>query len=103
MAKKRINKASLYINDSEFTYQIRRSMKAKYLRLQINPLTGLEVVIPRGCKPKEAEEFIYKKKDWILKHLKDIYLFWKKNRNKSEIQSFFYQAQNQPVSEHFAH
>ena len=74
MAKKRINKASLYINDSEFTYQIRRSMKAKYLRLQINPLTGLEVVIPRGCKPKEAEEFIYKKKDWILKHLKDIYL-----------------------------
>ena len=74
MSKKRFNNASLYINNSELRYKIRYSGKAKYLRLQINPLTGLEVVIPRGCKPKEAEEFIYKKKDWILKHLKNIYV-----------------------------
>ncbi len=51
---------------------MRYSPKAKYLRLQINPSTGLEVVIPRRCKSDDAEKFIYKKKDWILKHLSNV-------------------------------
>ena len=69
MAKDRINYAKLYINDSELTYQLRYSKKAKYLRLQINPSTGLEVVLPQKCKINEAEKFIFKKKEWILKHI----------------------------------
>ncbi len=69
MTKKKISYAKLYLNDTELTYQVRYSPKAKYLRLQINPSTGLEVVIPRRCKSEDAEKFIYKKKDWILKHL----------------------------------
>jgi predicted metal-dependent hydrolase len=70
MKKTRINYAKLYINNDELTYRIKYSRKARYLRLQINPSTGLEVVIPRGYKLEEAERFIYKKRDWILKHLK---------------------------------
>jgi predicted metal-dependent hydrolase len=69
MTKKKIYYARLYINDNELTYRIRHSRKAKYLRLQINPSTGLEVVIPRGYNLEEAENFIYKKKEWILRHL----------------------------------
>ncbi len=72
MTKQRINYATIYINESELTYRIKHSRKAKYLRLQINPSTGLEVVVPRGCKTEEAEKFIYKKREWILKHLKTV-------------------------------
>ncbi len=75
MTKNRISYAKLFINDSELTYQVRFSKKARYLRLQINPSTGLEVVLPSGCKKEEAEKFIFKKKDWILKHLKTVSLF----------------------------
>lgn len=70
MTKKRISYAKLYMNDSELIYQIRHSNKAKYLRLQINPATGLEVVLPYGCNLGEAERFVNKKKEWILKHFK---------------------------------
>jgi predicted metal-dependent hydrolase len=72
MTKKRISYAKLYMNDSELIYQIRHSNKAKYLRLQINPSTGLEVVLPYGYKSEEAEKFVYKKREWILKHLKSV-------------------------------
>jgi predicted metal-dependent hydrolase len=70
MKKNTISYAKLYINDNELTYQIKYSKKAKYLRLQINPSTGLEVVLPRRCRLEEAEKFIFKKQDWVLKHLK---------------------------------
>lgn len=72
MTKTRISYAKLYINNDELTYRIRHSRKARYLRLQINPSSGLEVIVPRGCKIEEAERFIYKKRDWILKHLKAV-------------------------------
>lgn len=72
MTKTRISYATLIINDNELTYRIRRSRKAKYLRLQINLSTGLEVVLPYGYKSEEAEKFVYKKKEWILKHLKSV-------------------------------
>lgn len=70
MKKNRISYAKLYINDNELTYQIKYSNKAKYLRLQINPSTGLEVILPHRCRIEEAEKFIFKKKEWVLKHLK---------------------------------
>lgn len=70
MTKNRINYAKLYINNNELIYQIRHSRKAKYLRLQISPSTGLEVVLPLKCKIEEAERFVLKKKEWIFKHLR---------------------------------
>jgi predicted metal-dependent hydrolase len=72
MKKNTISYAKLYINDNELTYQIRYSQRAKYIRLQINPSTGLEVVLPRRCKVEEAEKFVNKKKEWISKYLKAV-------------------------------
>jgi predicted metal-dependent hydrolase len=72
MTEAKISYATLYIDNSELTYRIRYSMKAKYLRLQIDHSTGLVVVIPRGFKLEEAEKFIFKKREWILKHLKAV-------------------------------
>ena len=72
MTKPGISYATLYIDNNELTYRIRRSRKARYLRLQINPATGLEVVLPYGYNLGEAERFVNKKKEWILKHIKSI-------------------------------
>ncbi len=70
--KKKVSYAKLFIDETELTYRVTYSRKAKYLRLQINPSTGLEVVIPYRCKTEDAEKFILKKKDWILKHLSSV-------------------------------
>ncbi len=70
--RQKVSYAKLYIDETELTYQLKYSNRAKYLRLQINPATGLEVVIPQRCKSEDAEKFIYKKKEWILKHLSNI-------------------------------
>ena len=72
MTKTKISYAIVNLNDSELTYRVRYSRKARYLRLQINPQTGLEVVIPRNCKLEEAEKFVFKKKEWILRHLPSV-------------------------------
>ena len=50
-------------------YVLKHSKKAKYLRLQIKNRGELEVVLPRGFQITDAEKFIYKKSDWIKKHL----------------------------------
>ncbi len=59
------------LNQREINYTLKFSQKAKYLRLQINNSNELEVVLPRRYKHDKAEDFILKKKDWILKHLKE--------------------------------
>ena len=71
MTKSRTNYSKLYLNEKEISYHLRRSKRAKYLRLQINPQTGLEVVLPYRCKIEDAERFIYKKRDWIFEHLQN--------------------------------
>ena len=45
--------------------------KEKYLRLQINHSNELEVILPKRYRHEKAEDFILKKKKWILKHLKE--------------------------------
>ena len=69
MTKTKVSYATLYLDNSKLTYRVRLSRKARYLRLQINPATGLEVIIPRGYRLEDAEKFVLKKKEWILKHL----------------------------------
>jgi predicted metal-dependent hydrolase len=39
------------------------------MRLQFHIEKGLEVIVPRGFEKREAEDFIIRKGDWILKHL----------------------------------
>jgi hypothetical protein len=50
-------------------YTLRYSPKARYMRLQVHIENGLEVIVPRGIEKREAEDFIIRKEDWILKHL----------------------------------
>jgi len=53
------------------SYKTFYSSRAKHLRLQINNNNELEVILPGRYKHGKAEDFIIKKKDWILKHLKE--------------------------------
>lgn len=66
---KNILHQSILINQEIIPYKLKRSLKAKYIRLQISN-SELEVVLPRGLSVKYAEEFILKKAVWIKKHLK---------------------------------
>ena len=59
------------LNQKEIDYTLRFSNKAKYLRLQINHANELEVILPKRYRHEKAEDFILKKKKWILKHLKE--------------------------------
>ena len=60
---------SIQLSEETIPYTLKFSRKAKYLRLQIKNRGELEVVLPRGFQITDAEKFIYKKSDWIKKHL----------------------------------
>ncbi|NLT50560.1 MAG: M48 family metallopeptidase [Ignavibacteria bacterium] len=48
---------------------MKRSKKAKYIRMQISIAEGLEIIIPHRMNFTDAENFVLRKKDWILKHI----------------------------------
>lgn len=62
-------------------YTLKYSLKAKYMRLQVHIEKGLEVIVPRGIEMREAENFIIRKEDWVLKHLNT-------KRNRGEVYYF---------------
>ncbi len=70
--RKRISYAKLFINDTELTYQIRLSKKAKYLQLRITSSNELELIIPKRYSIKDGEKFIHGKVDWIKKYQKNL-------------------------------
>ncbi|MGB0720983.1 MAG: M48 family metallopeptidase [Gammaproteobacteria bacterium] len=45
------------------------SPRARYLRLRIKPVTGLEVVLPKGVPEREAHRAVEQRRAWIEKHL----------------------------------
>lgn len=49
-------------------YSLRRSTRAKYIRLTIHPAKGLEVVLPRWASEKDAIQFLEQKRDWVDSH-----------------------------------
>ncbi len=66
--RNKISYAKLFINDSELTYQIRFSRKAKYLQLRITSSNQLELIIPKRYSINEGKKFINDKIDWIKKY-----------------------------------
>lgn len=60
---------SIFIDDENIQYTLKRSHKARYMRLQIKNRGQLEVVLPRGYQVTEAEQFLLKKSGWIKKHI----------------------------------
>lgn len=50
-------------------YTLRRSKRARRVALQINPLTGLEIVVPQRVSEREALQFLAEKRDWVQRHV----------------------------------
>lgn len=59
----------ILLKDKIIDYTLKYSPISKYMRIQVHIERGLEVIVPRGIEKKEAEDFIIRKGDWILKHL----------------------------------
>lgn len=57
------------INNREIKYNLKRSKKAKHMRMQISLAGGLEVILPNRIPEAEARLFIMRKKEWIDKHI----------------------------------
>lgn len=60
----------IILKDSEITYKLVKSTRAKHLRISVKPGGILVVTIPSRVKVDHATKFIIDKQDWILKTLK---------------------------------
>jgi hypothetical protein len=60
----------LILADQRIKYQIRKSEKARYMRLTIYFDGSLVATIPRSFSENALEKFILKKADWISKKIK---------------------------------
>lgn len=83
---------TLKINSNEVLYLLRYSKRAKYMRMQISRGSNLEVILPKGYSERDAEKFLYNKKEWISKHI---------NNFKSENDNFFYFGNELKVIQYF--
>jgi predicted metal-dependent hydrolase len=50
-------------------YKIRRSQRARLIRLNITPTEGLVIVVPWRVSKFQAIEFLYNRRSWVEKHL----------------------------------
>jgi predicted metal-dependent hydrolase len=64
-----VGERRITLNGRTISYTVKRSPRAKYVRFEIKPQTGLTVVIPRSYNPGELPELLKKRGGWILKHL----------------------------------
>lgn len=56
------------LDGKSISYTLKRSSRARYLRLEIRPV-GLVVIIPRKVSQHQADTFIRSKESWILAKL----------------------------------
>ncbi len=66
-------------------YTIRHSPRAKRISLHIDPVSGLEVVIPKRASKKQALKFLNDKRHWVLKNLETLSLKDQKNNNNHSV------------------
>jgi len=60
---------SIQLRDQEVSYTIRKSERAKRLRITIGQDSGVVVTVPRRASLLAAEEFLLKKAKWILRSI----------------------------------
>lgn len=46
-------------------YELRRSRRARRLRIRVSPAEGVVVVVPPGVRRSEAERFVAAKREWL--------------------------------------
>lgn len=62
-------RGSINLAGREVAYTVKRSDRARYLRLQVGIETGLEVVLPRRFDLRGLDDILRKKQKWILDKL----------------------------------
>ena len=63
-------KRSIKINNKEISYKIRKSNRAKRLRIAVYCDTSIVVTMPFGINENKVERFIIEKANWIISKLK---------------------------------
>lgn len=53
-------------------YTLRRSPRARYLRIKVCPREGVVVILPRGADPAQAEAFLAQRRDWVERALAQV-------------------------------
>lgn len=51
---------------NSINFQVRRSSRAKKLRVSITPVGNIEVVVPHNASTEDAEQFLQRQKSWII-------------------------------------
>jgi predicted metal-dependent hydrolase len=64
---------------SEIAYRIRRSDRARRVRVSVDALEGVEVVLPRRAPERDAEEAMRELRPWVERRLEEI------ERGRSEL------------------
>jgi predicted metal-dependent hydrolase len=57
--------------EKEIRYQIRRSPRARRVRVTVDPARGIEVVLPRRASEREAAAAISELRPWIERRMKE--------------------------------
>ena len=57
----------------DLAYTIRRSTRARRIRVSVDPHTGVEVVIPQRATKKEAQAAVAELRPWIDRRLHDVH------------------------------
>ncbi len=60
------------IDNIAVRYSVKRSYRAKYVRIEIRRQTGLTIFIPRFYKVSELSDLLQNKKSWILNKLAEV-------------------------------
>ncbi len=84
--------AQCRLNGQMISYTVRRSQRAKYLRLEISPLHGLQVVVPRGGSLSQIPAVLQRRAPWILRHLQKL----KKSEPPSQTSLLLQEGQQLP-------
>lgn len=61
----------IVLDGQAISYAIKRSLRARHVRLEVRLESGLTVVIPRRFNPEDIQCLLYKKKHWIQRKLMD--------------------------------
>jgi len=64
-----VGKREAILDGQAISYIIKRSPKAKYVRLDVRSETGLTVVVPKSYKSERVPELLREKRRWILDFL----------------------------------
>ena len=62
-------KKVIYINGRAFGYEIRKSRRARRLRLAVGRDLGVALTLPAGIKESAGERFLKEKADWLFRKI----------------------------------